>query len=80
MMMGFHFNKTTVLLMIISAGIGFILNYWSTKLANDKLLASLTSQYNAILQAQQHARGAESSLLEKRKSDLEAQIKILSIK
>lgn len=78
--MGLHFNRTTIFLMMVSAIGGFILNYWSTKLANDKLLASLQAQLATINQAQQHARAAESPLLEKKKSDLEAQIRILSQK
>lgn len=76
--MEFNFNKKTVLLMVVSLIAGFFLNYWSTKLANDKLLASLQAQLATINQAQQHARGAESAILAKKKSDLEAQIRILS--
>lgn len=77
-MQEFHFNKTTVLLMVVSLIGGFFLNYWSTKLANDKLLASLQAQLATINQAQQHARGAETPLLDRRKSDIEAQIRILT--
>lgn len=75
-----RFNTFTVSMMLISLAIGFFLNYWSSKLANDKLLAQLQGQYDAILLAQQTARGGESELLEKKKSDLQAQIKILKTK
>lgn len=77
-MQEFHFNKTTVLLMVVSLVAGFFLNYWSTKLANDKLLASLQAQLALINKAKQTSRGADSSLLEKKSSDLQAQIRILS--
>lgn len=64
--------------MVISLVAGFFLNYWSTKIANDKLLASLQEQLNAINKAQQTSRGAQSQVLANKKSDLEAQIEILS--
>lgn len=76
--MEFHFNRTTVFLMLVSLVAGFFLNYWSTKLANDKLLEQLQAQLATINQAQQHARGASTPLLDRRKSDIEAQIRILS--
>lgn len=74
------FNQKTILLMVLSAIVGFSVNYYSTKLANDKLLASLTDQYNAIIAAQHTAKGIDSAALEKKKSDLQAQIRILSEK
>lgn len=77
-MQEFHFNKTTVLLMVVSLVAGFFLNYWSTKLANDKLLASLQAQLATITKAQTISRGADSAFLDRRKSDIEAQIRILS--
>lgn len=73
-----RFNTFTVSMMILSLGIGFFLNYWSSKLANDKLLAQLQDQYDAILLAQQTARGSESEVLNNRKLELEAQIRLLS--
>lgn len=78
--MEFHFNKTTVILMVISLVAGFFLNYYSTKLANDKLLEELKAELATINKAQQTSRGATSVALENRKSDLEAQIRILSRK
>lgn len=73
-----RFNSFTIFMMFISAIIGFFLNYWSTKLANDKLLAQLQSQYDTIIQMQQHTRGSQSEILEKKKLQLQAQIEILS--
>lgn len=75
-----RFNTFTVSMMLISLAIGFFLNYWSSKLANDKLLASLQAQYDAIILAMQNARGAQSQALEMKKSELQAQINILSKK
>ena len=74
------FTTRTVLLMIASGIVGFGVNYFSTRLANEKLLATITAQYDAILLAQQTARGSESERLNNRKLELEAQIKLLSKK
>lgn len=73
-----RFNRFTVSMMILSAVVGFLFNYWSTKLANDRLLKQLQDQYDAILQALQKSRGISYDLLEKRKTQLEAQINLLS--
>lgn len=72
------FTRKTIFLMVLSAIVGFSVNYFSTKLANDKLLHTLTAQYNAILQAQQTVRGSESQVLNIKKMQLEAQISLLS--
>lgn len=75
-----RFNTFTISMMVLTFAIGFFLNYWSTKLANDKLLASLQSQYDAILLAQQTSRGAQLTNLNDKKMELQAQIEILSRK
>ena len=75
-----RFNTFTISMMILTFAIGFFVNYWSTKLANDKLLSQLQGQYDAILSAQQTARGAQSQFLEGKKNELQAQIKLLKKK
>lgn len=75
-----RFNTFTISMMVLTFAIGFFVNYWSTKLANDKLLASLQGQYDAILQAQQTGRGAQSPAIENKKIELRSQIELLSNK
>lgn len=78
--MEYKFNKTTILLMVISLVAGFFLNYYSTKIANDKLLQELKAELDLINKAQQTTRGASSSFLERRKGEVEAEIRVLSKK
>lgn len=75
-------NKWTVLLAIVSLSAGFFLNWLANNIANKKLLEQIKAEIAIINQKQRQGRTSpeESVLLERRKSELEAQINILSKK
>lgn len=78
--MEFKVSRSTVILALVSFGIGFVVNYYSTKLANNQLKKELLAELAALNTVQQTGRiGLEESVrIAQRKNEIEAQIKILS--
>lgn len=70
----------TVLIAIVSLTLGFFINYWSTKLANNKLKEELLQELATLnnIQSKGRVSSLENVKIEQRKRELEAQLKIIS--
>lgn len=78
--MAFDVRRHTVLIAFLSLILGFFLNYWSTKIANNKLKNELLAELTALNNVQSSGRtsAGEDIRIQQRKNEIEAQIKILS--